>query len=311
MMINVPADAFLVLGSGTFGTDPEEATAFRMMDFYRERGGRILDTARCYPPPKQGLSEEIIGRWLKARGCRDDFLISTKGGHPPMEQLDRPRLSIAELTHDIELSRKALGIDCIDLYWLHRDDESRSVEELLQTLEMFRGRGWIRQYGASNFSIARLKEAADAAEKNDWQGFAASQPMACIGGRFRKPMEIPLLTVLDEEGEQFHQETNLPLMPYTSQAAGYYEKAIRLGTDHPSLAAHPFNTDGCNRIAAQLATLSEESGHSISALVLAWWKTKPYPAYPLIGCRTLAQLEDCFQALEVGQATIDQLALLD
>lgn len=306
-MNNIPADVFLILGSGTFGLSPDETTAWRMMDRYRERGARILDTARCYPPPRQGLSEEIIGRWLKARGCRDEFLVSTKGGHPPMDQLDRPRLGADELTHDIEASRRALGLDCIDLYWLHRDVENRPVEELLQTLEGFRERGWIKQYGASNFTPARLREAAAVAAQNGWEGFSASQPMGCIGGRFRQPMEIPLLTVLDEEGERFHRQTGLPLMPYTSQAAGYYEKAARLGADHPSLAGHPFNTDGCNRIAGRLKQLSEESGYSVSALVLAWWKTKDYPVYPLIGCRTLAQLDDCFGADEVGAEVLAQL----
>ncbi|MDF7822590.1 aldo/keto reductase [Pontiellaceae bacterium B12227] len=310
-MINLPKDTFLVLGSGTFGLSPDEATAFQMMDFYRERGGRVLDTARCYPPPNEGLSEEIIGRWLKARGCRDDFLISTKGGHPPMDQLNRPRLSAEELTHDIEKSRLALGVDCIDLYWLHRDDETRPVEELLHTGENFRERGWVRHYGASNFSVTRLKEAAAVAMKNGWEGFSANQPMACIGGRFRKPMEIPLLTVLDEVGERYHRETGLPLMPYTSQAAGYYEKVVRLGTDHPSLAEHPFNTEGCNRIAGKLKALSDASGHSVSALVLALWKTKDYPVYPLIGCRTMEQLDDCFQSLEVDLHTIHQLSLMD
>lgn len=310
-MITFPAEAFLVLGSGTFGVDPDEATAFRMMDYYQARGGRILDSARCYPPPREGESERIIGRWLNARGCRHEFLISTKGGHPPLDQMDRPRLSSQEISQDIEESRQALGVDCIDLYWLHRDDENRAIEELLHLLENLRERGWIRHYGASNFSVARLREAASVARIHGWEGFSAHQPMGCLGARYRKPMDIPLLTILDEEGERFHQESGMPLMPYTSQAAGYYEKAARLGTDHFSLVGHPFNTEGCNRIAGQLKQLSEQSGYSVSALTLAWWKTVAYPVYPLIGCRTMKQLEASMDALDVDQGTLGLLRNLE
>lgn len=89
-----------------------------------ERGGWMIDSARCYPPNQQGLSEQIVGRWLKARGCRDEFMISTKGGHSPIDRMNQPRLSREELNHDIELSRQALDID---LYWLHCDDRSRPV----------------------------------------------------------------------------------------------------------------------------------------------------------------------------------------
>lgn len=304
-------DTFVVLGSGTFGLDPDEETAFRMMDYYRARGGRILDSARCYPPPREGESERIIGRWVKARGCRDEFLISTKGGHPPLHQMDRPRLSSQEILQDIEQSRQALGVDCIDLYWLHRDDENRAIEELLRLLENLRERGWIRHYGASNFSVARLREASTVARTNGWEGFSAHQPMGCLGGRFRRPMDIPLLTILNEEGERFHEESGMPLMPYTSQAAGYYEKVARLGANHFSLVGHPFNTAGCNRIAVELKSLSEKSGYSISALVLAWWKTATYPVYPLIGCRTMEQLEASLEALDVDQGTLDLLRKLD
>lgn len=306
--------SFPVLGTASFGVDPDEESALRMLDRFMEHGGNAIDTARCYSdwiPGEKGRSESLLGRWIRSRRNRDSVFISTKGGHPPMDDFSRPRLSRPELTADLEASRRALGMECIDLYWLHRDDTSRPVEELLETLEFFQEKGWIRYYGASNFSALRLREAAVVSEENGWQGFSGNQPMGCMGSRFRKPMDIPLLTVLDDPMEQFHLETGMVLFPYTSQAAGYYEKAVRLGPDHPSLADHPFNTPGCRRIADELKQLSRESGHSVSALVLAWWKTKPYDVHPLVGCRTAAQLEDSFRCLTVNDDTLSCLAALD
>lgn len=313
-MVDFDQLSFLALGTATHGLDPAEPESFRLLDAYRERGGNVIDTARCYSdwvPGESGRSENLLGRWLKARKCRDALCIATKGGHPPMDDFARPRLGRKDLLHDLDQSRRALGVECIDLYWLHRDDPARPVEELLETLEQFRARGWIRRYGASNFSVARLKEADSIAAANGWAGFSANQPMACLGARYRQPMEIPLLVVLDAEGERFHRAGGLPLFPYTSQAAGYYEKAVRLGPDHPLLASHPFHTAGCNRLAEQLGRIAAASGCSVSALVLAWWRTKPYPVHPLVGCRTVAQLEDCFKALEAGPGVLAALAALD
>jgi len=238
-------------------------------------------------------------------------MLSTKGGHPPMHDMSKPRMSYAELTDDIEASRQALGVDTIDLYWLHRDDVSQPVEALLESLESFCRKGWITQYGASNFSTTRLIEAQHAAKQNNLSGFIANQPMGCLGGRYRRTMELPLLKILDESMEALHRRSQLALYPYTSQASGYYEKVARLGVNHPSLINHPFNTDECNRIAGDIALLAKESGHSIAALTLAWWRTRKYPVHPIVGCRTLEQLKESFQSTHVSERTLLSLRQLD
>jgi aryl-alcohol dehydrogenase-like predicted oxidoreductase len=305
--------SFLVLGTANYGVTTDEATSFGLLDAYIEHGGHTIDTARCYSdwvPGESGRSEKLIGRWLKERKCRDQVLISTKGGHPPMDTPTRVRMSQAELTSDIEASRRALGVDMIDLYWLHRDDLDQPVEALLETLESFRDRGWLRHYGASNFTAQRLEAARAAAQKNNWSGFYASQPMGCLGSEYRKPLEYPLLEKLDPAGERFHQTNNVPVFPYTSQATGYYEKVCRLGEDHPSLREHPFNTRACNQIAQQLKALSEDSGHTVSSLTLAWWRTKVYPTHPVIGCRTLDQLIDSFQSEVVTKNVLEAIGAI-
>jgi len=304
----------LSLGTATYGAEPDESKAFAMLDRFLEAGGNQLDTARVYSdwiPGEPGRSEKLIGRWLKSRGCRERMMIATKGGHPPMDQMERGRMSEAELLHDIDLSRKALGVDTIDLYWLHRDDRNQPIGQLLGILESFREKGWISTYGGSNFSTQRLVAAYQFSREQKIPGFVASQPMACLGAQYRKPMEIPLLERLDEAGEAFHTRTDMALLPYSSQANGYYEKVARWGAGSEKLKDHPFNTNENNAIATRLIALSAESGYSVSTLTLAWWRTKPYPVHPIIGCRTIEQLEDSLDSLRVDDETLHALSSVD
>jgi len=304
----------LSLGTATYGAEPDESTAFAMMDRFLDAGGNQLDTARVYSdwiPGETGRSEKLIGHWLESRDCREQMMIATKGGHPPMDQMGRVRMSEAELIHDIDLSRKALKVDTIDLYWLHRDDRNQSIGQLLNVLESFREKGWISAYGGSNFSTSRLEAAYQFAQKQKIPGFVASQPMACLGAQYRKPLDIPLLEKLDEAGEAFHARTNMALFPYSSQANGYYEKVARWGAESENLKGHPFNTSGNNAIATRMIALSAESGYSVSTLTLAWWRTKSYPIHPIIGCRTMEQLEDSLDSLKVDDETLQALASVD
>jgi len=88
---------------------------------------------------------------------------------------------------------------------------------------------------------------------------------------------------------------------------GYYDKVTRLGHNHPDLLKHPFNTPQANKLATRLGELARSSGYSISALTLAWWRTKQYPVYPIIGSRTPDQLSDSYQSMEVSEDTLSQL----
>lgn len=314
MTIMSPAPSFLCLGTANYGVEPDETAGFRMLDAFVEMGGNIIDTARCYSdwiPGEKGRSEALIGRWLKRRGKRDDLLIATKGGHPEMDDMAAVRMSRAELTADIEASRRALGVETIDLYWLHRDDARQPVEALIEILEDFRGKGWLRFYGGSNFTACRLREAADAAERMQAPGFHASQPMGCLGARYRKPLELPLMEMLDAAGEAFHQETRMPVFPFTSQATGYFEKVHRLGPDAEALRDNPFHTRRNRALAGRLSKLSAATHYPVSVLTLAWWRTKPYPSHPIIGCRTLGQLKDSFAALEVDGSTLARLRTIE
>ena len=151
-----------------------------LMDHYIEAGGNVIDTAESYArwlPGGEYQSEKVIGEWLRERRTRDQIVLSTKGAHPKLESMDVPRLSKAEIQADLDSSLQRLGVEHIDLYWLHRDSPGYPVEEILESLDTFRKAGKIKYAGFSNWTQSRAEEARLAAERLGVQGFVASQNM--------------------------------------------------------------------------------------------------------------------------------------
>lgn len=141
------------LGSGNFGGKTAESQAREFMDAYTAMGGNLIDTARVYGDfvtPRSGESEKVIGRWLTDRRCRKDIFLSTKGGHPPLHDMHRSRLSREEIRRDMAESLHDLQTDYVDIFWLHRDDESRPVGGIMETLQSLIEDGSARMIGVSN-----------------------------------------------------------------------------------------------------------------------------------------------------------------
>ncbi len=147
------------LGSGEFGGRCCETAAREFMDAYRALGGDFIDTARVYgdfKTPKNGESEKVIGRWMADRHCRDRIFLSTKGAHPPLGQMDRSRLGRDEIRGDMAESLNALQTDHVEIWWLHRDDESRPVGDIMETLQSLIEDGSAKMTGVSNWRPARI-----------------------------------------------------------------------------------------------------------------------------------------------------------
>lgn len=160
----------IVLGTDYFGATVPEEKAFRLMDNYIDAGGNCIDTARVYAswlPGGDDASERTIGRWLKSRGNRNNIILSTKGGHPPLDNMNNGRLSRKEIEGDLDRSLKTLGIDEADIYWLHRDDTARPVEDIMETVSMLIAKGKVRAAGCSNWKAERIEAANRAAAANN------------------------------------------------------------------------------------------------------------------------------------------------
>src|SRR5439155_22772323 len=117
----------LVLGTASFQHAPPDVS-LELFDAWRELGGNVVDTGRQY-----GNAESIVGRWLRERGCREDVVVVTKGGHYD-EETGRPRVAPGDVDADLEESLAALGVGAGDLYLLHRDDPTRPAGEIVEHL---------------------------------------------------------------------------------------------------------------------------------------------------------------------------------
>ena len=128
---DVPADLFpLALGTAPFGTAIGRDTAFAILDAFLALGGNLIDTAAVYG---MGASEQTIGDWLKDRRARDKITVATKGGHPSIPDWQQ-RLTEQDVRADLEASLRNLQTDYIDVYFLHRDDPSKPVEDIMPML---------------------------------------------------------------------------------------------------------------------------------------------------------------------------------
>src|SRR5439155_5807796 len=171
----------LCFGAGGFGTSVGGAAAERLVADFLAAGGNFFDTAHCYAFWRAnglGASERELGACLRRLGALDTAVIATKGGHPDMgPDYRRPAdfLSRGVIAADLDDSLERLGLDCIPLYYLHRDDGLTPVGEIVETLNEEIGRGRVRYLGASNWSVARIAAANAYAAAHGLRGFVASQ----------------------------------------------------------------------------------------------------------------------------------------
>ena len=152
----------ILLGSNKFGTKMDLAQSCDRLDFYFDTlGGKTIDTATIYGErvPGDSASEKTIGEWLRSRRARQNVVLATKGGFPQLDDYSVSRLTPEEIRSDLEESLLCLGVDYVDIYWLHRDDPCKDCGMFIEVLEGFRKEGLIRSYGLSNFTASRVREA--------------------------------------------------------------------------------------------------------------------------------------------------------
>ena len=290
------------LGTHTFGLERvknhlTEAESAKILYQYVEGGGNAIDTARSY-----GESEAILGRILAADpALRKKLFISTKGGNGEYYKdgilYGFGRLQRNELYEDVQKSLEALQADTIDLYFLHKDDPTIPPEELIETLEEFRQKGWIRAYGASNMVAERIDAANRYAKEKGYAGFAASQlafsPHRDPDKLWRKREQC--LEMTDEDYQKYLQN-QLPIFAYNSQAGGFFYK--NFNTPDEEIVASAENIQKLRHIRA----LCREKGITPHQAIFGFFAGLPTPTLP-IATSTSAEhlalmLENCDIALD-------------
>lgn len=293
----------LALGASDFGGRYSQAESFDFMDAYAALGGNFIDTAHVYgdfATPKNGESERVIGRWMEQRHNRDQIFLSTKGAHPNLSTMTVGRLSREEIRTDMAESLDCLRTDHVDVYWLHRDDVSRPVGDILETLQSLLDDGSTRMIGVSNWSCARILEANAYAQAHGLTPIQANQPQFSLGRQMI--VEDPTLVTMDAETYRMHVQTGMICAPFSSQAKGFFSKLDALGAENlPDKAKRRFLYPENLAVYERLKVVREQTGLSVGALALAWLTSQPFPVFPLCGASNLSQITDLKEA---GDAVI-------
>jgi aryl-alcohol dehydrogenase-like predicted oxidoreductase len=217
-------------------------------------------------------------------------------------------MSPAEIQADVTESLRCLQTDRIDLYWLHRDDVAVPVSEIIDTMNDLAQSGQIRYFGCSNWSVDRIEAANHYARSQGLEGFVANQPLWSLGVRNPESITDKTLVTLDPECLEHHRQTGLAAIPYSSQANGYFTKRAEgrmKEADHKRFD-NPTNDARFERAQA----LAAQYGVSITAIVLSYLTSQPFPVVAVIGPRTLDQLEDSLRDCDLT-LSLDEIAALE
>ena len=183
------------------------------LDAAFESGVNTFDTARGY-----GGSEENLGRWIKSRHIRGEVNIITKGCH---HDSGGSRVNPEALAADLETSLKALGVDRIDIYLLHRDDAAEPVGPLIDALNQLRMEGKILCFGASNWTHGRIAEANAYARLTGQDGFSLSSVGLSVVRRVFDPWGGSIDISDNKSAQEWYAENNMPIFAYSSLARGF------------------------------------------------------------------------------------------
>jgi aryl-alcohol dehydrogenase-like predicted oxidoreductase len=283
----------LSLGTVNAGLDWDNEDAYAIYESYLENGGTLIDTARAYSnwvPGEKSRSERVMSDWLRKRGKRNDFILSSKGGHPYPDTPDVMRISRSEMEEDIHASLEHLGVDQIDIYFYHRDDTTYSVEYLIETMEEFKRQGKIREYACSNWATARMKEADEYCKLKGYRGFVANQALFNLATKDMKPFADPTMIVCDEEMLEYHRNSDNILMPYMSICSGFFHKLKDEG--HEVVKDSPYYTKENLKLAEKIYDLCERKDYTITQALLGYFMVLDVGTIPLISVDNLEQLDE-------------------
>lgn len=276
----------LCLGGNVFGWTADREQSFAVLDAYAAAGGNFIDTADSYmyhfPGNQAGQSESIIGEWVSARGNRDGVVIATKVGDSP----ERKGLKPANVKAAAEDSLRRLGTDRIDLYYVHFDDESVPVEDIVTTLDELVRAGKVRALGASNVGPARLDAMLRFAHRENLAAFTVLQPQYNLVSR----------DTYEGERRDIAQRDGLACVPYFALASGFLTGKYRPGhmvdsvRNMPGLAGGYADSERGNTVLAAMEEVAAAHDAQLATVALAWLAQQPTVAAPIASARTVDQV---------------------
>jgi aryl-alcohol dehydrogenase-like predicted oxidoreductase len=271
------------------------------MDAYRSHGGNFIDTADMYNQWVEGHvggeSETVIGNWMKSRGNRSEMVIATKVA----KMVRRRGLSAKNIFAACEESLNRLQSDYIDLYYSHEDDATVSLEETLGAYAQLIAEGKVRYIAASNFTPARLRESIAYSQQNNIPGYIAVQDLYNLVDR--KTYEADMSATVADLG--------ISNIPFYGIARGFLTGKYRPGVTEVdskrAAGAREYATDKNYAILTAMDEIAKAHNAPLGAIALGWLRAQPTVSAPIASARTVPQLEEIIQVVEL---TPEENALL-
>ena len=292
----------LCLGTMNFGPHTSEADSFAIMDRALELGINFFDTANVYGGrPGEGLTEQIIGRWLaQGGGRRERIVLATKVYGRMSDWPNHSRLSAYHIRQACDASLRRLQTDYIDLYQMHHIDREAPWEEIWQAMEQLVQAGKVIYVGSSNFAGWQIAQANSTAAARHFMGLVSEQSLYNLSAR---TIELEVIPACRAYG--------LGLIPWSPLAGGLLGGALQRARE--GRRAEERMQQRIERHRAQLEAYEgfcRELGAPPADVALAWLLHNPAVTAPIIGPRTLEQLEGSLRALEL-KLTAESLQRLD
>ena len=279
-----------------FGCDNQSDTnhAFAMFDHFYMKGGNVFDTAYIY---NNGKSDYYLGSWIESRNLREKVVILGKGAHTPDCEPDKIRPQLEET-----LNR--MSSEYLDIYCLHRDNDSLPVEGFIDTLNDLKDEGLIKVFGASNWSLKRFKEANDYALSN------AKEPFTILSNNFslahmNNPVWPGCYSCSNDEYVEYLTNSQIAIFPWSSQARGFFLDSQEFsGLRH---VADP-NREEQDRVWGSKENIERRrrcfelaSKKSVAPiqLALSFVLNQKFPSFPLIGPRNFFETESSLEAIKI------------
>jgi aryl-alcohol dehydrogenase-like predicted oxidoreductase len=280
----------LCLGTMNFGPHTTEPDSFRIMDRALELGLNFFDTANVYGWKKgEGVTEQIVGRWLsQGGGRRDKVVLATKVYGSMGDWPNQGRLSALHIVRACEGSLQRLGTDRIDLYQMHHVDRESPWDEAWQAMETLVRQGKAVYVGSSNFAGWHLAQAQEAARSRHFLGLVSEQSLYNLIDRTIELEVIPACLAY-----------GIGLIPWSPLKGGVLG-GLSKGNDGRRSGELQQRTIAKHRVALEkFDTLAAKRGEAPADVALAWVLANPAVTSPIVGPRTMAHLEGAMRALAI------------
>ena len=298
----------LALGTMQFGWTTGEEISFQVMDAFVEAGGNLIDTADIYSRWVEGnpggVSEEIIGRWMKTRRNRQDVVIATKVRGRMWEGANGEGLSRAHIMRAVDDSLHRLGTDYIDLYQTHWFDENTPIAETMRALDDLVRAGKVRYVGCSNYPAWRLAEALWTSDKHNLVSYISLQPHYNLMNRGEFEREMADLV----------KKHRIGVINYSPLGGGFLTGKYRRGEPLPvsdraeGIRERYYNERNFDLL-DKMKEIGQAHGKAILQVALAWLLTNSLVTSPVVGANSVEQLQASLGAVgfRLGDEEMDAL----